>query len=237
MAKVTLFTHTNNAQSIVEDSPLAQAAVTLNVPTWDGFKFPDTFPFRLTIWDKTNYPNPKDDSNMEIVECTAKTDDALTIVRAKETTSDVAHAHGQAVEQTITSEVLTNIESAIPKETIINLHSSQAWANNVVGAPASIPETTINLTGTEYANCDVFFEVVLKIDSGYTGYADLYDLSAPGIVTGSQLSTVSTSPVILRTSAISLASTTNAHIVRYWSSDAGGWCNIYTARLISIHKT
>lgn len=93
----------NNVESTVADNPLAQAAVTLNVAGGEGANFPSTFPFRLTIWDDNAYPDPGDDSGMEIVECTARTVDALTIARGKEGTGDVAHANGERVALLITA--------------------------------------------------------------------------------------------------------------------------------------
>ena len=93
----------NNAESLVADNPLASGATTLNVTSGEGDNFPSTFPYRLTIWDDENYADPTDDSGMEIVECTGRSGDALTIVRAKEGTSDVEHANGERVAMLITA--------------------------------------------------------------------------------------------------------------------------------------
>lgn len=51
-----------------------------------GAKLP-TAPFNLTWWNVTDYPDPADDPNVEIVRCTAVSTDTLTIVRAQESTS------------------------------------------------------------------------------------------------------------------------------------------------------
>ena len=93
----------NNAESTVADDPLASGATTLNVATGEGDNFPSTFPYRLTIWDDENHADPTDDSGMEIVECTGRSGDALTIVRGKEGTSDVDHANGERVAMLITA--------------------------------------------------------------------------------------------------------------------------------------
>jgi hypothetical protein len=47
--------------------------------------------FNLVYWNATDYPNPSDDPDKEIVRCTARSTDTLTITRAQESTSDVAH--------------------------------------------------------------------------------------------------------------------------------------------------
>lgn len=43
--------------------------------------------FNLVWWNSTDYPNPKDDPNVEIVRVTARSTDTLTVTRAQESTS------------------------------------------------------------------------------------------------------------------------------------------------------
>lgn len=93
----------NNAESTVADSPLTSDATTLNVATGEGVNFPATFPYRLTIWDETSHKDPTDDSDVEIVDVTGRTTDALTIVRGKESTSGVEHSNGERVAMLITA--------------------------------------------------------------------------------------------------------------------------------------
>lgn len=105
---MTSFVVKNNAESTVADNPLAQAATTLNVAAGGGGEFPSTFPFLITLWDESTYPDPTDDSGMEIVKCTGRTTDALTIVRAQEGTADVAHALGERVAMLMTAGILND---------------------------------------------------------------------------------------------------------------------------------
>ena len=93
----------NNLESLVADSPLAAGATTLNVTPGDGANFPSTFPYTLTIWDETTYIDPTDDSGMEIMYCTGRTTDALTISRGEEGTGDVDHLNGHRVAMLITA--------------------------------------------------------------------------------------------------------------------------------------
>lgn len=97
MKFVAGFVVLNNLESLVADSPLAAGALTLNVSAGTGANFPSTFPFALTLWDEVTYPDPTDDTNMEIVYCTGRTTDALTISRGDEGTGDVEHANGSRV--------------------------------------------------------------------------------------------------------------------------------------------
>ncbi len=43
--------------------------------------------FNLIWWDATNFQDPSDDPNVEIVRCTARSTDVLTVTRAQEGTS------------------------------------------------------------------------------------------------------------------------------------------------------
>ena len=90
------FIYKNNANSLVVGT-LAAGATTLNVTASEGSNFPSTFPFRLTIWDANAQGDPGEDSGMEVVHCTSRTTDALTIVRGQEGTADVEHTAGEKV--------------------------------------------------------------------------------------------------------------------------------------------
>jgi hypothetical protein len=92
----SLLQYKNNAKSAVNmGSGLAQAATTLTVD--NGSKFPASGDFMLTIWDSVTYPDPMDDSGMEIVRATARIGNDITIVRAQEGTADVAHSDDETV--------------------------------------------------------------------------------------------------------------------------------------------
>lgn len=60
------------------------------VASGEGALFPSTFPFHLTVED-------------EIVSCTARSTDSLTVVRAQQGTSGAAHAAGISVELRVTA--------------------------------------------------------------------------------------------------------------------------------------
>lgn len=104
---MSLFEKKNNAKGTVADNPLAAGATTLNLNSGEGAKFPSSGVFILTIWDPV-YSDPGDDPGMEIVWCTSRTDDALTIVRAKENTSDVSHVVSSRAEMLITAGFFTD---------------------------------------------------------------------------------------------------------------------------------
>lgn len=140
---MTFYVKKNNADSTVNDNPLAAGAVTLNVTATEGSNFPSSFPFLITIWDKTNYPNPKDDSGMEISRCTGRTSDALTIVRGQEGTSDVEHSQNETVSMLVTAGLLDDATYGI--EGNINTHTNAANPHSgsaVSGSNSDITEIT-----------------------------------------------------------------------------------------------
>lgn len=74
-------------------SGITSGATSLSVASGQGARFP-TVPFNAVIWEKTTYADPADDPNVEIVRVTAVATDALTVTRAQEGTSAVAHNTG-----------------------------------------------------------------------------------------------------------------------------------------------
>ena len=101
----------NNAESTITDDPLASGALTLNVA--NGNNFPSTYPFLITLWNDATYPDPSDFSYTEIVKCTGRTGNALTIVRAQEDTADVEHANGERVAMLITAGIFNDATNGI----------------------------------------------------------------------------------------------------------------------------
>ena len=93
----------NNVSSTVADNPLTAAALVLNVAPGGGSDFPSTGIFRLTIWNESISSDPVYDPKMEIVECTMRSDDMLTITRGCEGTSPSEHDHGNVVAMLLTA--------------------------------------------------------------------------------------------------------------------------------------
>lgn len=63
------------------------AAATGIVLTSGGGALLPTVPFNLVWWNSTDYSDPSDDPNVEIVRCTVIATDTLTVTRAQESTS------------------------------------------------------------------------------------------------------------------------------------------------------
>ena len=63
------------------------SATSIVLTTGHGSRLPSTFPYPLTWWNFTDYPDPADDPNKEIVMVTNRSGDTLTVTRAAEGTS------------------------------------------------------------------------------------------------------------------------------------------------------
>src|SRR3954462_1350916 len=69
------------------------SATSIVLVSGDGAKLPSPSTdgaFNLVWWNATDYGDPADDPNKEIVRCTARSSDTLTITRAQESTSATA---------------------------------------------------------------------------------------------------------------------------------------------------
>jgi hypothetical protein len=69
----------------------------------DGSLLPAT-PFWLTVWNDANYGDPGDDPGMEVMECTNKAGNVLTVVRAQSGTVAADHAAASRVAALVMAE-------------------------------------------------------------------------------------------------------------------------------------
>ena len=81
-------------------SGVSDSDTSWTVATGEGAKFPTTGDFHVTCED-------------EIVKCTSRSTDVLTVVRAQEGTSNVAHVSGKAVELRVTAGVVEEIQNVL----------------------------------------------------------------------------------------------------------------------------
>ena len=79
---------------------ITDTATSLDVTAGGGAKFPSSGDFHITI-------------EGEILKCTARSTDTLTVERAQEGTTAAAHTAGKSVELRITAGVITNVEDEL----------------------------------------------------------------------------------------------------------------------------
>jgi hypothetical protein len=75
-----------NFVSVQASTGYNSAATSIALQSGQGAKLPAT-PFNLIWWNSTDYPNPANDPNVEIVRVTNVSGDTLTITRAQEGTT------------------------------------------------------------------------------------------------------------------------------------------------------
>jgi len=102
--------YTNGAGTTITPG-IGSGVTTLTVV--DASKFPTSGEFLLTLWDQGTYPDPNDDAGREIVLCTSRVDNVLTITRAAESTSDQTHTAGERAELRLTAGGLERIWQAL----------------------------------------------------------------------------------------------------------------------------
>lgn len=95
------------------------AAVTIALSSGDGALLPNPSvngAFNLVWYNFTDYPDPTDDPNKEIVRCTARSTDTLTITRAQEGTSATTkNTAGKTYKMilSVTKKMIDDIEGAL----------------------------------------------------------------------------------------------------------------------------
>ena len=115
-------------------------ATSIVLVSGDGAKLPNPATegaFNLVWWNSTDYPDPADDPNKEIVRCTAKSSDTLTIIRAQEgTTASNKNTAGKTYKMvlSLTKKMKDDISSLGP------INKGTAWiahGNNVITFPTA----------------------------------------------------------------------------------------------------
>lgn len=117
----------NNAVSRLA-SPITASSTTIALTPGDGAKFPtlsagDWFPITVV----------KSDGTLEIMRCTARTNDTLTVTRAQEGTAAVAFAAGDRVELRLTAAACDEIASIQDSEVTTSKLADGVLSANAAG--------------------------------------------------------------------------------------------------------
>lgn len=151
----------NFARCIVSTGYSA-AATTVVLSSGEGAKLPQPSTdgaFNLVWYDASTYSDPADDLNVEIVRCTARTSDTLTITRAQEGTSATAkNTAGKTYYMilAITKKMIDDIDATgTPVENEVVSGSGTSWtlANTPITGSVKLYGGGIRLTpgvGNDY---------------------------------------------------------------------------------------
>ena len=120
---------------------ITDSDLSLTVTAGEGTKFPSTYPFPITIEN-------------EILKCTNRSTDTLTVVRAQEGTTAAAHASGRFVHLKITAKFISDLNA------VVNAVENKAAFGRLGGWTADkfLRGTGVNTNATEGSFKDFFFE-------------------------------------------------------------------------------
>lgn len=175
-----------NFAKVTLSTGYAAGAVSVVLATGDGAKLPDPGVdghFNLVWWNSKDYSDPTDDPDHEIVRVTAKSSDTLTITRAQEGTTAVAHnTNGKNYKMILamTKKMMDDIESLVGASTVT---ASQVLTGTTAGS-----NVTLNLASLDHAFVSIVFisrngQVLTPgdTDDGYTvsgATATVYDAAS-----------------------------------------------------------
>jgi len=144
----TSFLEVKNRATSTLASAVTAAATTWNVASGEGSNFPASGTFHLTCED-------------EIVACTSRTGDALTVTRAQEGTSAAAHAAGAAVKLNITAQHLSDIHTAV--NTLENASTVDTSGTPVANDFARFTDAN-TIEGRSYAEVKADLDLEIGVD-------------------------------------------------------------------------
>lgn len=94
------------------DASIGAGDTTISVSDASTFPDPSDGNYNLVLWNAGSYQRPDEDPDVEIVQVTGRdtTNDNLTVTRAQEGTSDVAHASSSELQLSVTEKLLQDID-------------------------------------------------------------------------------------------------------------------------------
>ncbi len=96
----TTFLQVKNRAYSTLASAIADDALSLDVASGDGAKFPSSYPFHITI-------------DSEIMSCTNRSTDTLTVTRAQQSTTAATHSAGARVSLNVTAKSISDLNTAV----------------------------------------------------------------------------------------------------------------------------
>ncbi len=161
------------------------SATNITLGSGSGTIFPNpsvSGQYNLVWWNSTDYGDPSDDPNKEIVRCTAVSGDTLTVARAQEgTAASIKNLSGKTykIALSITAKVFTDLQTDAQSrvDTGISAHSSST--SGVHGVTGNIAGTSDTQTLTNKTITDSTNDVMAKSLKSATTAVDVSTSSAP----------------------------------------------------------
>jgi len=170
------------------------AATSIVLAGGEGAELPDPSGdnYNVVWWDSTNYGDPADDPNVEIVRVTAKATDTLTVTRNQESSGASTKNTGGATYKMIispTAKMITDIETDIDTNRVVTIDfvvdgGGSAIATGTKGFIEIPFACTLNSwTMVSDVSCTATMDVNRQTYAAYDG-------SPPSIVGGSSVPTI-----------------------------------------------
>ena len=180
------------------------SSTSIVLQTGHGAKLPDPVTygaFNLVWWNFTDYPDPSDDPNVEIVRCIIKSTDTLTLIRAQEGISaSTKNTIGKTYKMilSLTKKMINDINTDITTvSSTISIHTSATTAH---GVSSSIVGTTDNQTLTNKTITDLSNYVMARYLKSLTTSVDVSASAAPTV--GQMLTATSSTAATWQTPSV-----------------------------------
>lgn len=153
--------YSNNAYSVLGGA-ITSAATAIQLATGTGPRFP-TSDFRATL---VSYDANGNESAWEIVHCSSRSGDVLTVTRGQEGTTAVAWPSGARIENRITAGSMATLEPAItPGTTAQYLRGDKGWRDFFTDVRAATLTGLSTATNAVVAAADTVLTAIGKLQA------------------------------------------------------------------------
>lgn len=212
-------------------------ATSIVLASGDGARFPDPSTdgaFNVVWWNSTDYGDPSDDPNREIVRVTARTTDTLTITRAQESTSAANHDTAGK-----TYKIALAMSAKMIADLITELNLRFKQGGNAFGAAAVLGTTDDQVVQIQH-NGNIRLELNA---SGINLYAPRTIYTAGGDIwfgatTAHNIKFNTNNAERMRIDSagdVSIGTTSSGVRLRVVDNDGGGVRGVYTTTIMQIH--
>ena len=155
----TTFLAVKNRAISTLSGDIDDSVTSLSVAGGEGALFPSAYPFHITI-------------DNEILSCTNRSTDTLTVTRHAEGTSATSHSSGAVVSLNITAQVVSDLNTAVNNlESVLPAGSDKSVQFNDGGTLSGdttliYDKSTGKLSATQFAGGDFLFDNGWKLTEG-----------------------------------------------------------------------
>ena len=172
----------NNAFSVLA-SAATSGDTTLTLATGTGSRFPAAN-FLVTL---IGYDGSGNENAWEIVRCTSRSDDILTVVRAQEGTTATAWPSAARIENRVTAAAMEEVQTAINELDAKKANLASPTLTGVPAAPtAAVGTNTTQLATTAFVSAEIANDAapIAHVGSGGTAHANVVAAGAAGFMSG-----------------------------------------------------